>query len=276
MSYEGVIKLAERHPTGSGSVDWMNVVVACYEEASRRPTVSFPGSRIVKRTGWIPGLTMLARFGILEKDGESSRGGDRAYWRMQDLGGCGEALRELGYLETSTSSGIDTEEATTTVVQALEEMFSVIPQLTGEALPADFAVDRVEITKMLSKVEPVVSEIEIAANIFAETGDLAAYYSVIERLLGLLIEDEPQTENVLETWARRIEDMAKIPENLSLPEGVDYDGKHQNLRCLIHELHSAGEGEAIESFFELHPRQRRCVKYTDPTNEFTDGSAIRL
>jgi hypothetical protein len=42
-------------------------------------------------------LRILQRFGVLEKVGESTRGGDRAYYRMPDPEGVDQALRRLGH-----------------------------------------------------------------------------------------------------------------------------------------------------------------------------------
>ncbi|MHB8556326.1 MAG: hypothetical protein ACYDCB_11860 [Candidatus Dormibacteria bacterium] len=47
--------------------------------------------------GWRPGLRILQRFGVLEKVGASTRGGDRAYYRMPDPEGVDQALRRLGH-----------------------------------------------------------------------------------------------------------------------------------------------------------------------------------
>lgn len=45
--------------------------------------------------GWRPGLRTLATYGLLEKSGESVRGGRRAYYRMTDRPGVESVLAEL-------------------------------------------------------------------------------------------------------------------------------------------------------------------------------------
>ena len=45
---------------------------------------------------WRPGLRRLVAAGLLEKSGESVRGGKRAYYRMMDPDGVEQALAELG------------------------------------------------------------------------------------------------------------------------------------------------------------------------------------
>jgi len=44
---------------------------------------------------WKPGLRLLVAYGLLEKSGESTRGGRRAYYRMPDRTGVEEALAAL-------------------------------------------------------------------------------------------------------------------------------------------------------------------------------------
>ena len=45
---------------------------------------------------WKPGLRTLATYGLIEKVGDSTRGGRRAYYRMMDRAGVDEALKEIG------------------------------------------------------------------------------------------------------------------------------------------------------------------------------------
>ena len=45
---------------------------------------------------WRPGLRRLVAYGLLEKSGESTRGGRRAYYRMLDREGIEQALTEVG------------------------------------------------------------------------------------------------------------------------------------------------------------------------------------
>ena len=47
----------------------------------------------------VPGLRILVTYGLLEKCGESTRGGRRAYYRMPDREGVETALRELPPME---------------------------------------------------------------------------------------------------------------------------------------------------------------------------------
>ncbi len=43
----------------------------------------------------VPGLRILVTYGLLEKSGESTRGGRRAYYRMPDRAGVEAALADL-------------------------------------------------------------------------------------------------------------------------------------------------------------------------------------
>jgi len=52
--------------------------------------------RQVSKDAWFPNLRILVSFGVLEKSGESTRGGQRAYYRMPDPDGVGRALTDLG------------------------------------------------------------------------------------------------------------------------------------------------------------------------------------
>lgn len=105
MSYEGVMRSAREHPFKAKGglpafdVDWLKVVKGCYEEARRLEGRSFAGAWVVDKVGWFPGLRMLEKYGILKKEGETVRGGRRAYWTMPDMDGVGRALRELGYMK---------------------------------------------------------------------------------------------------------------------------------------------------------------------------------
>jgi hypothetical protein len=47
---------------------------------------------------WRPGLRLLVTHGLLEKVGESTRSGRRAYYRMPDREGVERALHELDHL----------------------------------------------------------------------------------------------------------------------------------------------------------------------------------
>lgn len=91
--YQGVIRLLNDHP------DWAPVVVAALECAATTKG-GFAGAwvlKIAKRRGvpWIPGLRKLVAYGILVKDGQSTRGGRRAYYIMPDMDGVERALSEM-------------------------------------------------------------------------------------------------------------------------------------------------------------------------------------
>ena len=45
----------------------------------------------------MPNLRPLANRGIVEKDGDSTRGGRRAYYRLRDRDALGRALDDLRY-----------------------------------------------------------------------------------------------------------------------------------------------------------------------------------
>ena len=94
--YEAVKRLAEDHP------GWLVVVEAALEVS--KSTVSsnrLPGSRVWKRTmvkgiKWkLTNFTRLVKYGILERQGEATRGGRRRYYSMPDPEGVERALREL-------------------------------------------------------------------------------------------------------------------------------------------------------------------------------------
>lgn len=87
-AYDGVKMLAKEHP------DWLRVVKGCYEIAAKYD--KFAGAWVVDEIGWFPSLRLLAKYGVLVKQGESTRGGRRAYYSMPDREGVGMALRELG------------------------------------------------------------------------------------------------------------------------------------------------------------------------------------
>jgi hypothetical protein len=93
--YQAVMRLAQERP------QLLRVVRASLAraEAAQKFGGEFAGAWVVRDLGaWLPGLRSLRAFGVLEKSGESTRGGNRAYYRMPDLEGVREALRELGQL----------------------------------------------------------------------------------------------------------------------------------------------------------------------------------
>lgn len=84
--------------------DWIPVLrAACIQARKTSPYGGrFAGSWVLRELGsltgnseWRPGLRTLVGYGLLEKDGESSRGGRRAYYRMPDPDGVERALAEL-------------------------------------------------------------------------------------------------------------------------------------------------------------------------------------
>jgi hypothetical protein len=90
--------LAFEHP------DWVPVLqAACLQDRESEPFGGvFAGSwvlqKVAEQTGepvWKPGLRLLVAAGLLEKAGESTRGGRRAYYRMPDRTGVEQALEEL-------------------------------------------------------------------------------------------------------------------------------------------------------------------------------------
>jgi len=61
------------------------------------------------RPEWQPGLRRLVAYGLLEKVGESTRGGRRAYYRMPDRPGVEEALKKIPTVTADeTSTGVVT------------------------------------------------------------------------------------------------------------------------------------------------------------------------
>jgi len=94
--YEAVMRIAREEAR-----DWLPYVRACHDFATEQargdmPGDAFAGSWIGDRVGQARSLAPLVRWGVLEKVG-SSRGGDRAYYRMPDLEGVGQALWELDF-----------------------------------------------------------------------------------------------------------------------------------------------------------------------------------
>jgi len=81
---------------GYNGVKRLPIVKECYDAANRY--VEFAGAWVAGKIGWFPGLRLLVKYGILQKEGESVRGGRRAYYTMPDRSGVEKALHELGYL----------------------------------------------------------------------------------------------------------------------------------------------------------------------------------
>jgi hypothetical protein len=99
---QSVRRLAQEQP------HWVPVLrAACIQAKVAEPFGGeFAGSyvvqEVVRMAGQrvhVPGLRILVTYGLLEKCGESTRGGRRAYYRMPDREGVETALRELPPME---------------------------------------------------------------------------------------------------------------------------------------------------------------------------------
>src|SRR5258708_34964470 len=84
--------------------DWLPVLeAACAEaEESERFGGRFAGRWVLQRAAkefgqpmWKPGLRLLVGYGLLQKDGESTRGGRRAYYKMANWRQGSAALRQV-------------------------------------------------------------------------------------------------------------------------------------------------------------------------------------
>jgi hypothetical protein len=97
FAYTGVMRLAVERP------DWLPVVEAILKRARDAADYGgeFAGAWVLqdlRREGvadWLPNLRLLVSFGIIAKSGESTRGGQRAYYRMPDQAGVERALKRL-------------------------------------------------------------------------------------------------------------------------------------------------------------------------------------
>lgn len=85
--------------------DWIPVLDAACAVSDRVEAFGgeFAGAWVIdeleRRTGrrtWLPNLRILVSYGLLEKVGESSRGGRRAYYRFSAKQSVKEALARLG------------------------------------------------------------------------------------------------------------------------------------------------------------------------------------
>jgi hypothetical protein len=93
-----VLELAHDHR------DWLPILrAACTLAARTGPEGQFAGRWVLQEyasttgeSAWAPGLRRLVAYGLLEKVGESTRGGKRAYYRMPDREEVEKALAELG------------------------------------------------------------------------------------------------------------------------------------------------------------------------------------
>ena len=110
-------RLALEHP------DWLPAVAAATRVAERVEPGGgeFAGSWVLSELGgrWVPNLRILVAYGLLEKSGQSTRGGRRAYYRMPDWRevraalddwGSGNPLpaRRLSFIGAGASGGGDT------------------------------------------------------------------------------------------------------------------------------------------------------------------------
>lgn len=93
-----VRRLANEHP------EWIAALEAAVAVAGRSGAADaeFAGSWVLKelesragRKQWIPNLRLLVTYGILEKSGESTRGGRRAYYRFVNRAAIQDALGQI-------------------------------------------------------------------------------------------------------------------------------------------------------------------------------------
>jgi hypothetical protein len=93
-----VKQLAYEHP------DWIPILRAACAQAEKSEPYGgrFAGRWVLQevkaQTGndeWKPGLRRLVAYGLIDKAGESTRGGRRAYYRMPHRAEVERALREL-------------------------------------------------------------------------------------------------------------------------------------------------------------------------------------
>jgi hypothetical protein len=95
---KAVRELAYEHP------DWIPVLRAACVVAERTEGFEFAGRWVLQEwqreagtpSAWQPGLRRLVAYGLIEKVGESTRGGRRAYYRMPDRLAVERALEEIG------------------------------------------------------------------------------------------------------------------------------------------------------------------------------------
>lgn len=103
--YTGTVRLLHDDPK------WAPIVAAALEKAKALKGEGMAGAWVLalaKERGilWLPNLRKLVSYGILEKEGESTRGGRRAYYIMPDIAGVEAALTEMDVpLNVSPYSG---------------------------------------------------------------------------------------------------------------------------------------------------------------------------
>src|SRR5437879_6407235 len=97
-SDRAVRRLASEHP------QWVTVLEAALTLAARSQPygAEFAGSSVLQelesragRRQWIPNLRLLVTYGILEKVGDSTRGGRRAYYRFVNRPAIQDALEQI-------------------------------------------------------------------------------------------------------------------------------------------------------------------------------------
>ncbi len=103
--YTATTRLLQDNP------QWAPIVAAALEKAKVLNGQGMAGAWVLalaKERGifWLPNLRKLVSYGILEKEGESTRGGRRAYYIMPDIEGVEAALIEMNVpLNVSPYSG---------------------------------------------------------------------------------------------------------------------------------------------------------------------------
>lgn len=104
--FERVVELSRERP------DWLPVLRAACDEAEASEPLGgrFAGRWVLQRLPTPPGeprhrpgLRLLVGYGLLEKSGESTRGGRRAYYRMPAWREVRQALDELGPMPDAES-----------------------------------------------------------------------------------------------------------------------------------------------------------------------------
>ena len=84
--------------------DWIPVLRATVAQAKKSEPYGgrFAGHWVLEelknetgRPEWVPGLRLLVSYGLIEKSGESTRGGRRAYYSMPSRPSVEAALAEL-------------------------------------------------------------------------------------------------------------------------------------------------------------------------------------
>ena len=104
--YIGALRLGREQPSWIPAIQASLVLARRSTKDSRNTTHEFAGAwvldelqRRVAKDAWFPNLRILVSYGVLQKSGESTRGGQRAYYRMPDPDGVSRALSDLGHPE---------------------------------------------------------------------------------------------------------------------------------------------------------------------------------